>query len=88
MPREHAHFVLPTEALMDDFDSFRKDLKSILTPSDALLDNNELLKVWMRQANVPEKVIMFRGHAYMSVPHKSIDDLCEWIKKARDIFTV
>lgn len=88
LPRAYAHFVICAENTMRAFDSFRDDLQGVMKPNNALLLQNRVLRVWMNQRNVEEKIITFRGRQYVSVPHSRIDDLCIWIKEARGIFQI
>ena len=72
---------------MRDFDRFRESLKEIGRRNEAILHPNEVLKAWMEEANVPKKVVVFEGSEYWCVQHALVDELIEYIKRKRTMYS-
>ena len=83
-PQLHQHngFLIMTESLMAEFETFKEDLPV----SFSIIKSNELLELWISSSSCPAFVGRYTlyENQYVGLKSEQLDMLCQWVVDLRN----
>ena len=83
VPDRLHHFYVASEEEMIHFDDISTQIKSAVN-GKSIVKQNHLIKAWVRDEGIDEKVVTFYGDEYLLFTSEEMDNLYEWIITTRE----